>query len=489
MKGKTHMKLVRLFRALGLAAITLAVCHTLAAQGDLTAIQQKLNSQFKLTTLTSNGLDIVGAGDVVEMQKDGLKMSALASPLMESNTYKDGKIGGGAAKRAWGGLGVALLQGVAAGTDTSGATTVPDAIPGHNAAAGEKLWVVAATAQKDGINFKLYTDADGNGIRYHANLKVLFPNKKQVPSVDAAMNLVAEVLTVVPQDNQADQSAQPAQDGPYAALAGEYLFEQSGHRYILLPDGSSTIRDAGGTTIQCHSTIDGDWIRVMTNNSTTPLWNIKIQGDKLYLNGTVELVRQGGSPAPAPAPTPEPAADTAQGGEQAGLLGWWYAQDETHARLRLSTDGSCVVLSDGHPPMTGQFIFNGETLALTLSANGRSASVLFRIQGDKLYDPDGKPWARSGGAPAPELAPAEAAAAVAPPAPAPVSVPVPMPDIAPPPPPADVAPPTIELGQTMDQVTTGFGQPLRIAKLGVKTIFYYKDMKVTFTNGKVSNVE
>ena len=38
-------------------------------------------------------------------------------------------------------------------------------------------------------------------------------------------------------------------------------------------------------------------------------------------------------------------------------------------------------------------------------------------------------------------------------------------------------------------MTAGFGQPLRIAKLGVKTIFYYKDMKVTFTNGKVSNVE
>jgi hypothetical protein len=51
------------------------------------------------------------------------------------------------------------------------------------------------------------------------------------------------------------------------------------------------------------------------------------------------------------------------------------------------------------------------------------------------------------------------------------------------------APPTIELGQTIDQVTAGFGQPLRVAKLGVKTIFYYKDMKVTFTNGKVSNVE
>jgi hypothetical protein len=34
-----------------------------------------------------------------------------------------------------------------------------------------------------------------------------------------------------------------------------------------------------------------------------------------------------------------------------------------------------------------------------------------------------------------------------------------------------------------------FGQPLRSAKIGVKEIFYYKDMKVTFMNGKVSNVE
>jgi hypothetical protein len=38
-------------------------------------------------------------------------------------------------------------------------------------------------------------------------------------------------------------------------------------------------------------------------------------------------------------------------------------------------------------------------------------------------------------------------------------------------------------------VTTAFGQPARMAKLGAKEIYYYKDMKVTFTNGKVSNVE
>ncbi len=65
----------------------------------------------------------------------------------------------------------------------------------------------------------------------------------------------------------------------------------------------------------------------------------------------------------------------------------------------------------------------------------------------------------------------------------------PMADIAPPPPPADAPPPTIALGQTKDQVTAAFGQPLRAAKLGTKEIYYYKDMKVTFSAGKVTNVD
>jgi len=81
--------------------------------------------------------------------------------------------------------------------------------------------------------------------------------------------------------------------------------------------------------------------------------------------------------------------------------------------------------------------------------------------------------------------PAQAAA----PAPAAAPPPPPMQDIAAPPPPADTPPPTIAIGQTKAQVTAAFGQPARMAKVGVKEIFYYKDMKVTFTNGKVSNVE
>jgi hypothetical protein len=58
------------------------------------------------------------------------------------------------------------------------------------------------------------------------------------------------------------------------------------------------------------------------------------------------------------------------------------------------------------------------------------------------------------------------------------------PAAAPPPPPA-----TIALGQTVDQVTASMGTPTRIVDLGIKKIYIYKDMKVTFKSGKVSDVQ
>ena len=48
---------------------------------------------------------------------------------------------------------------------------------------------------------------------------------------------------------------------------------------------------------------------------------------------------------------------------------------------------------------------------------------------------------------------------------------------------------TIALGQTKDQVVQNFGQPTKVVQLGAKEIDYYTDMKVTFTNNKVTNVE
>jgi hypothetical protein len=77
-----------------------------------------------------------------------------------------------------------------------------------------------------------------------------------------------------------------------------------------------------------------------------------------------------------------------------------------------------------------------------------------------------------------------------PPPPGPAAPPpAPMAPIAPPPPPADAAPATIAVGQTEAQVTTAFGQPVKQANLGTKKIYYYKDMKVTFVHGKVTDVQ
>ncbi len=50
-------------------------------------------------------------------------------------------------------------------------------------------------------------------------------------------------------------------------------------------------------------------------------------------------------------------------------------------------------------------------------------------------------------------------------------------------------PQTIEKGQTTDQVQAALGKPDKIVNLGTKQLYIYKDMKVTFINGKVTDVQ
>jgi hypothetical protein len=70
-----------------------------------------------------------------------------------------------------------------------------------------------------------------------------------------------------------------------------------------------------------------------------------------------------------------------------------------------------------------------------------------------------------------------------------ISVPIPPPAATAAAPATTAAPTTIALGQTVDQVTASMGQPTRIIDLGTKKIYVYKDMKITFKAGKVSDVE
>lgn len=107
-------------------------------------------------------------------------------------------------------------------------------------------------------------------------------------------------------------------------------------------------------------------------------------------------------------------------------------------------------------------------------------------------DDKGKQEAKGGGGqqgaqqaaqPAPADAGQQAAQPAAEAAPAPIEAP-------PPPPDAPAAPPpTVALGQTPDQVVAILGQPQKKAELGTKQIYFYKDVKVTFVNGKVKDIQ
>ena len=54
---------------------------------------------------------------------------------------------------------------------------------------------------------------------------------------------------------------------------------------------------------------------------------------------------------------------------------------------------------------------------------------------------------------------------------------------------AQAEPQTIQMGMTIDQVQGALGQPAKVVNLGPKQIYVYKDLKVTFLNGRVVDVQ
>lgn len=364
------MTQMRRYPVFGFMVMSWMLGLSLSAQSaDPVVLQQKLSAQFKLTTTTADRTDIVTAGDVVEIRKPGLLMYAVDSPMPPSNTYKGGRI-----TQGWSGFGKDMLI-----TMRSSEGTTANDYQHRPFVAGEKCWVTSVLVQGDGVVFQLYSDPY-NDVRYYANLKVPFPDKKIVPPVDSFMQTIAEVVKAASQDNPGGPGPSPlpgnSGNGVASSVIGKYIRTDKPSDYFLLDENGIFSLSQGGRAYG---------------------GNYKVEGDVITVSG---------------------------------------------------------------PQMRGQ--------QKSQLVNGT------------ITDPNGKIWKKQvevGAASAQMSAPAAA------------SAPAVLPDIAPPPPPADAPPPTIELGQTKAQVTAGFGQPARVAKIGVKEIYYYKDMKVTFTSGKVTNVE
>lgn len=183
-----------------IALITAAIPGCYSQNSDpRTSLQQALNSQYTVTKVSADKNDIVTAGTVLVLQKDGLTMYSTASPMPPLSTWKNGK------------MSKSFAQDIAIGLASKNGATV-DSYPHRTFVTGEKAWFAGFNFQKDGIILLLYSDPF-NDIRYYTLLKVPF-DKKSPPSPDEAQAKIAEVVTAQPPDNSVD----PAPPGDHAAV-------------------------------------------------------------------------------------------------------------------------------------------------------------------------------------------------------------------------------------------------------------------------------
>jgi hypothetical protein len=191
------------------AAALLLPCLTVIAQTASTpaSIQQKLESDFTVSKAAADKSDIVTAGAVLVLEKDGLLMSATSTGSAAANTYRDGKISQGIWK-------IAKMPGFGG--------LVSHANPNANVqtrtfVAGEKFWVTKITVNPDSIVLELLSDPISD-VRYYSILKFPF-NKGAIPTPEQADATVGEVLKVDQGDAAAadDKGAKGAKPASSAA--------------------------------------------------------------------------------------------------------------------------------------------------------------------------------------------------------------------------------------------------------------------------------
>ena len=167
-----------------------------SAAAPAPSLLQQIVAQYALTKTTDDKTDIVTAGAILILQKDGLLMYSTTSAAPPQNTYKDGKLSAG----AYGAHDKMQRFGAMIGHPS------PHPVQTRTFVTGEKFWVTNVQVQPDGVVFTLFTDAIQD-IRYYSTLKFVFP-KGAAPPPDQVLNTVGEVLKV-----QQDEPAQQADQG------------------------------------------------------------------------------------------------------------------------------------------------------------------------------------------------------------------------------------------------------------------------------------
>src|ERR1700677_4578511 len=178
--------MVKVQTSSALLLVAMASILTVGAQAQVgdpaTLIQEKLVSQIKLTKSAADHSDIVTAGDIVLLHKDGLMMCSSASSYAFSNTYSNGVLAANLNNRAKDAAKNFFKGKLPFGGGGGVTDAANNGCASRKFVAGEKFWVTDVALQKDGILVSTFSDPY-NDTRYFGEIKFLFAKGAPVPPV------------------------------------------------------------------------------------------------------------------------------------------------------------------------------------------------------------------------------------------------------------------------------------------------------------------
>jgi len=425
-----------------LALLSIAFLPQIYAQDQSAGLQQKLDGLYTLTKMTADASDIVTAGSVLVLHKDGLKMCSIQAKLPITNVYKDGRLAPSVAK--WG-FEMGMVQ-----------SNLPTAqIPTRAFDAGEKFWVSSVTTSKSAIVLRVYSDPYDD-VRYYGQIEIPF-DKKAMPADDQLLKQLAEVVTV---DSGQDQAQQGAPDAAQSQSQDpkDILKNRLSAMFVLTKGKIET-----GEITKAGSVIE-------LRKDGLVMWPLdsKVPPAYIYKEGKFSMPFMLAANLDAELRAKNPDVNRFTIPKRTFVAGekFWIVD----CKVR-DTGVILLFVSDPYQDVRywGQIWFPFEKKQPIPAADDfvKMIAEVIAVQ---------PPPVQEAAQPAAPAAPSQ-------------SMPTPSAAISAPIPPPPAPPKVVTVGQTREEVAAILGQPSKVAVVGKKEIDYYPDMKVIFVDGKVTDIQ
>jgi hypothetical protein len=164
-------------------------------------LKRKLADTFVLTKGNLSTGEISTPGSIVELRKDGLIMWTLEDKVAPNYVYKDGKFS----------LPLAAWAQAHSSLRAKDPELNPENVVKRKFVAGEKFWIVETHVRDNGV-FLTFVSDPYSEVRYITTLWFPFEKKQPIPTVDAFMKSMNEVIGVeAPPASAEGQSPAPVQ--------------------------------------------------------------------------------------------------------------------------------------------------------------------------------------------------------------------------------------------------------------------------------------